>query len=95
VAITIGDELRTYAKEREPVVRGLGKWCSWRIYYSPGHITGIISTYNVGKNKSKHLGMVYQQHLHHIQIAVPHTNPHQLFIDDLLAQLSLWQKAGE
>lgn len=63
VAIIIGNELRAYAKEQEPDFRGLGHWCSWRLYSSPTHVTRLISTYNVGKQKSKHLGTIYQQHL--------------------------------
>ena len=63
VAIMMGEELRSYAKEREPDFRGLGRWCSWRIYATPTHVTRIISTYNTGKNRSNLLGTIYQQHV--------------------------------
>ena len=95
VAIIIGDELHTYAKEREPDFRGLGRWCSWRIYSSPGYVTCIVSAYNLGKQKSKHLGTIYQQHKLHTQITGITLEPQQLFINDFLSQILVWQKAGE
>ena len=95
VAIIVGDELRSYAKEKEPDFRGLGRWCSWKIYITPEHVTRIISTYNLGKQKSQHLGTVYQQHKRYAQIAGLKEDPQQLFISDFISQLTAWQKAGE
>ena len=94
VAIIIGDELRMYAKEHEPDFRGLGRWCSWRLYSSPGHVTRIVSTYNVGRQKPKHLGTIYQQHLRHIQISGLDLDPLSLFMKDSPTKYPHGKKTG-
>lgn len=66
-----------------------------RVYATPSHVTQVILAYNTGKQKSKFLGMIYQQQVRYIQKAGLGLSPSDLFKQDIINQIQLWQQCGE
>jgi len=78
--------------------RGLGRWSSYVLSSSPDHRTRVISAYCVGKHKTEGPGRVYQQHLRHIMSNddIPlDMSPYDLFCEDLVKQLQVWNDQGD
>jgi hypothetical protein len=88
-------DLVSFAKEVESDFRGLGRWCPWLLYASPTHKTRIVTAYNLGKQKSNHLGTVYQQHLRYIQLNALQHSPYDLFSNNFTEAINQWITAGE
>ena len=62
---------------------------------SPTHRTRVVVAYCPGRSRRDGLRTVYQQHLRYIQQHHLHLTPYQLFVDDLVKQVTCWIKAGD
>jgi hypothetical protein len=75
--------------------RQLGRWASWVLSHSPLHQTRVVVAYCPGRSRREGLKTVYQQHMRYIQHHQLDLTPYQLFVDDLVKQVTCWIKAGE
>ena len=89
------NEINEYCKKSGTDFRGLGRWSWFVLEGSPEHRTRVLSVYHVGKAKPQGPKRYYQQHLRYIQNKGLHTNPYDMFCDDLLRQLRVWKKEGD
>ncbi len=84
-----------YARKPSNNFQGLGRWCSWLLYYNPTHSTRIVVVYRTGSGKSKGLRTIYQQQIWYMQLHNITGTPQQLFDKDLLHQCKLWRKSSK
>ena len=89
------NEINEYCKKSGTDFRGLGRWSWFVLEGSPEHRTRVLSVYHVRKAKPQGPKRYYQQHLRYIQNKGLHTNPYDMFCDDLLRQLRVWKKEGD
>ncbi len=84
-----------YARKPSVNPRGLGRWCSWRFYCNPTHVTRLVVAYQPCARKAKGLKMVYQQHMQYIQTRGLQTDPVALLNSDLSKHIQEWRRTGE
>jgi hypothetical protein len=75
---------------------GLGRW-NWAVLTGKhGKKTGIITAYRpVRDGRSNRTGTVYSQHQRYFIDHGEAREPHLAFLDDLEAQITQWQEAGD
>ncbi len=93
-AILLTHGILQYAKRHTTDMRKLGRWSSWTLCHNPLHRTRVVVAYSPGHLR-KGLKTVYQQQMTYINAHQLHTTPLQLFISDLVKQLTIWKAAGD
>ena len=93
-AMLLTHSLLQYAQSHTVDMRCLGRWSSWSFYRNPLHRTRIIVAYSPGQFR-KGPKTVYQQQMAYINSHQLTCTPLQLFLSDLVKQLSTWKAAGD
>ena len=93
--ILLLDEAMEYARRPQDDFRNLGRWTSFQFYANPEHQCRIVSFYQLCSTKPKGLETVYQQTCTYIDENNLDTTPRELFLQDFLRQIRVWQGAGE
>ncbi len=94
-ATFLSRKLVYYIKQRCADHQGLGRWCSTLFYLDLHHRFGLVSAYNVGRQKPHGDSTIYQQQVHFIQTIGVDLSPSHLFIADFVVQLQVWQQEGD
>ena len=93
--ILVMGEALEYARRAQDDFRNLGRWTSFQFYANPEHKCRIISFYQLCSSKPKGLETVYQQTCTYIDENDLDTTPRDLFLQDFIRQLQVWQEDGE
>jgi hypothetical protein len=93
-AMLITHSLLQHAQTNTADMRRLGRWSSWTFYRNPLHQTRVVVAYSPGQFR-KGPKTVYQQQMAYINTHQLNLTPLQLFLTDLIKQLTTWKMAGD
>ena len=93
-AMLLTQSLLSYAHNNTADMRCLGRWSSWSFHRNPLHRTRVVVAYSPGHFR-KGPKTVYQQQMAYINSHQLNQTPLQLFLSDLVKQLSTWKAAGD
>ena len=93
VNILYSNTLLQYAHTCTHDMRRLGRWSSWTFYRNSLHRTRVIVAYGPGQFRTGPK-TVYQQQMTYIHSHQLRMSPLQLFLADLVKQLTSWRAAG-
>ena len=92
-AMLVTTSLLQYAQSNTADMQHLGRWSSWSFYRTPLHQTRLVVAYSPG-HFCPGPKTVYQQQMAYINSHQLNLTPLQLFLSDLVKQLSTWKATG-